>query len=57
MLADLSLEFGVSLFVYSSAERGGEIDDDNFVLDRLAKVRIERYIRQLGEKGLPWTCV
>lgn len=57
MLADLSLEYGVSSFIYSSVERGGEGYDDNLELDRLAKVRIERHIRQLGTRGLPWTCV
>ncbi|GLB44978.1 putative nmrA-like family protein [Lyophyllum shimeji] len=55
MLADLALEFGVSSFVFSSAERGGESYDDRLTLDRLAKVRIERHIRALGSKGLRWT--
>jgi hypothetical protein len=56
-LADLALEYGVSTFIFSSVERGGEKDDDQLVLDRLAKVRIERYIRELGSKGLSWTYV
>jgi hypothetical protein len=51
------LEFGVSSYVFSSVERGGESYDDKLVLDRLAKVRIERHIRELGTKGLPWTYV
>lgn len=54
-IADLALEYGVSSFVFSSAERGGESYDDLVVLDRLAKVRIERHVRELGIKGLPWT--
>ncbi|KAF5372727.1 hypothetical protein D9757_011639 [Collybiopsis confluens] len=36
-LADISMDFGVSTFVFSSVERGGERDDDKAVLDRLAK--------------------
>jgi hypothetical protein len=34
------------------------VDDENAVLkDRLAKIKIERHIRALGEKGLSWTFV
>jgi hypothetical protein len=55
LLADLALEYSVQAFVYSSVERGGEKDDDKAVLDRLAKVRIERHVKSLGKKGLPWT--
>ncbi|KAJ7463924.1 NAD(P)-binding protein [Mycena latifolia] len=55
IVADMALEYGVSAFVFSSAERGGEYYDDNFELDGRAKVMIERHIRALGEKGLPWT--
>lgn len=55
MVADLSLEYGVSVFIYSSDERGGDKYDDEQVLSRRAKVNIERHVRQLGEKGLPWT--
>ncbi|KAG6820506.1 hypothetical protein H0H93_016313 [Arthromyces matolae] len=54
-LTDLALEYGVSCFVYSSVERAGESFDDQLTLDRLAKVRIERHIRNLGSKGLNWT--
>ncbi|KAG5643310.1 hypothetical protein DXG03_001194 [Asterophora parasitica] len=54
-IADLALEYGVSSFVFSSVERGGESYDDKLTLDRLAKVRIERHIKDLGSKGLPWT--
>ncbi|KAJ6536650.1 hypothetical protein B0H10DRAFT_2257798, partial [Mycena sp. CBHHK59/15] len=44
-----------SSFVFSSTERGGEYYDDHTQLDRRAKVMIERHIRELGNKGLPWT--
>ncbi|KAJ7238205.1 NAD(P)-binding protein [Mycena rebaudengoi] len=55
-LADISAEYGVSSFIFSSVERGGEYNDDNAKLDRHAKVMIERHVRALGEsKGLPWT--
>ena len=58
MMADLALEFGVSVFVYSSQERGGEADDDgpnNFKPSTIAKIHVERHVKALGEKGLPWT--
>ncbi|KAJ6553042.1 hypothetical protein B0H19DRAFT_1211011 [Mycena capillaripes] len=55
-LADISAEYGVSSYIFSSAERGGECNDDNAKLGRVAKVMIERHVRALGEsKGLPWT--
>ncbi|KAF7345742.1 NmrA-like family domain-containing protein 1 [Mycena venus] len=55
-LADIAAEYGVSSYIFSSVERGGEYNDDNAQLDRRAKVMIERHIRVLGEsKGLPWT--
>ncbi|KAJ7166964.1 NAD(P)-binding protein [Mycena filopes] len=55
-LADISAEFAVSSFIFSSVERGGEYNDDNAKLDRRAKVLIERHVRALGEsKGLKWT--
>lgn len=54
-MADLALEFKVSVFVYSSFERRGDQFDDEQVLSGKAKVNIERHVRQLGEKGLPWT--
>ena len=56
-MADLALEYGVSHLVFSTLERGGESYDEHLMLDRLAKARIERYIRELGEKGLKWTYV
>ncbi|KAJ4470784.1 NAD(P)-binding protein [Lentinula aciculospora] len=54
-LADISLEYNVKSFIFSSVERGGERDDDKAVLDRLAKVKIERHVRELGKQGIPWT--
>ncbi|KAJ7765083.1 hypothetical protein DFH07DRAFT_1015862 [Mycena maculata] len=56
-LADVALEYGVSLFVFSSAERAGEYYDNHTTLDTRAKVMVERHIKALGEKarGLPWT--
>lgn len=56
-IADLALEYGVSAFIFSSVERGGESYDDKLTLDRAAKVKIERHVRSLGDKGLKWTCV
>jgi hypothetical protein len=55
LLADISLEFSVSHFIFSSVERGGEVFDDHLTLDRGAKVNIERHIKSLGTKGLKWT--
>ncbi|KAA1470858.1 NAD(P)-binding protein [Dentipellis sp. KUC8613] len=54
-IADLALEFAVSTFVYSSAERGGESADDSRQGSGRAKVAIERHVKGLGEKGLRWT--
>ncbi|KIK51682.1 hypothetical protein GYMLUDRAFT_181148 [Collybiopsis luxurians FD-317 M1] len=57
-MANLALEYGVSTFVFSSVERGGQKDDDKpeiLMQDRYAKVKIEQHINQLGEKGLSWT--
>ena len=51
------MEYGVSAFIFSSVERGGESYDDKLTLDRAAKVKIERHVRSLGEKGLRWTYV
>jgi hypothetical protein len=56
-MTDLALEYQVSVFIYSSIERWGEQFDDEHVLSQKAKVNIERHVRQLGEKGLPWTYV
>ena len=54
-MADLALEFGVSHFIFSSIERGGEGFDYMLTLDRAAKARIERHIKRLTERGLKWT--
>jgi len=53
-------EYGVSLFVYSSGERGGEVDDDvpgKLQHSQESKVAVERHVKALGEKGLTWTSV
>ncbi|KAJ6537825.1 hypothetical protein B0H19DRAFT_1180988 [Mycena capillaripes] len=55
IVADIALEYRVSAFVFSSTERGGEYYDEHTHLDTRAKINIERHIRALGEKGLPWT--
>ena len=47
----------MSHFVFSSVERGGEIDDKDAILDRLVKIHIENHVKSLGEKGLKWTQV
>ncbi|KAH7927239.1 NAD(P)-binding protein [Leucogyrophana mollusca] len=54
-LADLALEYGVSVYIYSSAERGGEANDEHEKLSGRAKVMVERHVKSLGEKGLSWT--
>jgi len=55
-LADIS-QFGVEYFVLSTVERGGEVHDDNLVLDSAVKVKIERHVKLLGSKGLNWMLV
>ncbi|KAK7054895.1 hypothetical protein VNI00_003358 [Paramarasmius palmivorus] len=55
MVADLSLEYGVSHFVFSSVERGGEGFDATMMGDRLAKINIEKHVKHLGAQGLNWT--
>ncbi|KIJ22130.1 hypothetical protein PAXINDRAFT_165397 [Paxillus involutus ATCC 200175] len=55
MMADLALEYGVSTFIYSSAERAGDKNDENEKLSGRAKVSIERHIKSLSDKGLSWT--
>ncbi|KAG1793845.1 NAD(P)-binding protein [Suillus plorans] len=54
-MADLALEYGVSVYIYSSAERGGEQSDETEKLSGRAKVLAERHVQALGERGLPWT--
>ena len=55
LLADLALEFGVSHFIFSSIERGGEGFDHMLTLDRAAKARIEQHMKGLTGRGLKWT--
>ncbi|CAG7854480.1 SubName: Full=Uncharacterized protein {ECO:0000313/EMBL:CCA69778.1} [Serendipita indica DSM 11827] len=56
-LIDAAIKHGVSHFVYSSVDRGGEARDDTFTLDKAAKVAIERYLKKrTGEEGsMSWT--
>ena len=56
-LADIAFEFGVECYILSTVERGGESNDDKYTLDRAAKVKIERHVRSLGERGFSWTLV
>ncbi|KAJ7208085.1 hypothetical protein B0H12DRAFT_1205998 [Mycena haematopus] len=49
-LADISAEYRVSSYIFSSVERGGEYNDGNAKLDRLAKVMIERHVAHLGNQ-------
>lgn len=55
-MADIALEYGVSTYIYSSAERSGDKNDDNQLLaSGRAKVSIERHIKSFSEMGLSWT--
>ncbi|KAL0572675.1 hypothetical protein V5O48_009285 [Marasmius crinis-equi] len=56
-LADISLEFGVSHFIYSSAEGASDEPGQgkSTMDDSIAKTRIERHVKELGDKGLSWT--
>jgi len=54
-MADLALEYEVSVYIYSSAERSGEKHDETEKLSGRAKVLVERHVQSLGERGLPWT--
>ncbi|KAK4167799.1 hypothetical protein QBC43DRAFT_230400 [Cladorrhinum sp. PSN259] len=57
-VADLSLEFGVSLFMYSSAITVGAKVDDFKDHSRGQKRDLERYIETvLFPKGLPWVII
>lgn len=57
MLADLALRYGVECFLYSSATRAGPKYEDLCERSQMAKSRIERHCRDLGDQGLPWTQV
>ncbi|THU90894.1 NAD(P)-binding protein [Dendrothele bispora CBS 962.96] len=63
-IASISLEYNVSCFIYSSSDRGDEREDDvedkqhykpSLNKSRIAKGRIEEHVKELGERGLPWT--
>jgi hypothetical protein len=54
-MADLALEYGVSVYIYSTSERGGEKNDETQKLSGRAKVLAERHVQALGPGGLPWT--
>lgn len=54
-MADLALEYGVSVYIYSTGERGGQQSDEMEKLSGRAKVLAERHVQALGERGLPWT--
>jgi hypothetical protein len=56
-LADISLEYGVQTFVYSSANRMGPKYEDTLELSHKAKRNVENHCKQLGKKGLNWTLV
>jgi len=55
-LADVALEYGIKFFVYSSVDRGGDKSDDNDtdVPHFLSKARVERKVKEIGEKGVDW---
>ena len=55
MIADLSLQFGVQSFIYSSAMRLSTKYERDLKYSAKAKVKIEEHVTALGEKGLPWT--
>ncbi|OJA08102.1 NAD(P)-binding [Rhizopogon vesiculosus] len=55
LMADLALEYGVSVYLYSTSERGGQKNDEIQKLSGRAKVLAERHVQSLGERGLPWT--
>ncbi|KAE9375819.1 NAD(P)-binding protein [Stipitochalara longipes BDJ] len=54
-LADISLEYHVEAFVYSSAMRMGPKYEATLELSHKAKRNIENHCIDLGEKGLSWT--
>jgi uncharacterized protein YbjT (DUF2867 family) len=57
LLADLALQYGVELFVYSSAARYGPKYEPQLTLSSAAKRNVEIYCKELGAKGLNWTWV
>jgi hypothetical protein len=55
LMADLALEYGVLVYIYSTSERAGDKNDEIQKLSGRAKVLAERHVQSLGESGLPWT--
>lgn len=55
MLVDLALEFKIDALVYSSTIPPGRESDDALDASHRAKREIERYCKNLGERGLNWT--
>ncbi|KAF8510577.1 NAD(P)-binding protein [Hysterangium stoloniferum] len=57
MLVDLSVEYGVQRYIFSSIERGGEVHDDDLAieLNQGAKVNIERHIMSINSEHFKWT--
>jgi hypothetical protein len=55
LLADLALEFDVDALVYSSSIPPGQNLDDAYDASHRAKLGIELYCKELGERGLNWT--
>ncbi|KAK4183979.1 hypothetical protein QBC35DRAFT_506914 [Podospora australis] len=58
ILADLALEFGVKLFMYSSSIPTGPGEEDGLDISRKHKRDVEVYLeKDLGAKGLPWIII
>jgi hypothetical protein len=53
----LAFEYKVECFVYSSAERGGDVLNEKADAAHMGKVLNEKYVKELGERGLAWTYV
>jgi nucleoside-diphosphate-sugar epimerase len=56
MLAEIALEYGVKVYVYSSAIRAGPKYEDHLEgkPSAIAKRNIEIHCKDLGTRGLPW---
>jgi nucleoside-diphosphate-sugar epimerase len=56
MLADIALEYGVDVYVYSSAMRAGPKWEDKLDLKPSGKAKrnIEEHCKALGDRGLRW---
>ncbi|KAJ6445283.1 hypothetical protein O9K51_00042 [Purpureocillium lavendulum] len=53
-MAEISLEFDVELYVYSTGIQVRETGDGMLDPSHRAKLRVEHYCRELGNKGLKW---